>query len=157
LEGPNDDDVATILDASSEKLSLVLPRTMGATSAGIADLTRRELLRPKDFALLRYFGRNRLGFGNSRKQQGGSRDKTSKGSAANSPITTHGRTPHLFAAITWNMPKDSAISGGEGSRWRLTAAIYSGQSIRPTIGKLFGSSQITGEKPLKVKRLWEND
>jgi hypothetical protein len=104
LEGWNDNDVATILDASSEKLSFVLPRTMGAASAGIADLTRRELLRPKDFALLRHFGGNRLGSGNSRQQQGGSRYKKSKGSGTNSPITTHCQTPHLFAAITWSMP-----------------------------------------------------
>ena len=68
---------------------------------------------------------------------------------------THCQTPHLFAAITWNMSNDSANSGGGGSRWRLTAAIYSSQSIRPTIDEVFGNSQTAGGKPLKVKRLWE--
>jgi len=76
---------------------------MGATSAGIADLTRWELLRPKDFALLRYFGRNRLGLANRRQRQNGSRDKKSKGSATNSPITTHCQLP-VFSLIAWSMP-----------------------------------------------------
>jgi len=54
-EGRRNSYVATILDASPEKLSFVLPRTIGATSGRITDLTRWELLRPKDFALPRYF------------------------------------------------------------------------------------------------------
>jgi hypothetical protein len=62
----SDSYVATILDASPEKLSFVFPRTMGATSGRIADLTRWELLRPKDVALPRHFCGNGLGLGNSR-------------------------------------------------------------------------------------------
>jgi ribosomal-protein-alanine N-acetyltransferase len=50
----SDSYVATILDASPEKLSFVLPRAIGAPGGRIADLTRRELLRPEDFALPRH-------------------------------------------------------------------------------------------------------
>jgi hypothetical protein len=49
-----DFDVATIRDASPEKISFVLPRTIGATGCRIADLTRWKLFRPKDFALPRH-------------------------------------------------------------------------------------------------------
>jgi hypothetical protein len=111
-DGGKDNYVAAILDASPEKLSFVLPRTIGATSGGIADLTRRELLRPKDFALVRHLGGNGLGLGNSRQQGGGSRYQESKGSATNSPIITHCQTPQLFAAITSGMPHDRAGRAG---------------------------------------------
>jgi hypothetical protein len=53
-----DFDVATIRDASPEKLSFVLPRTIGATGCRIADLTRRKLFRPKNFALPRHLRGN---------------------------------------------------------------------------------------------------
>ena len=100
-EGRRNSYVATILDASPEKLSFVLPRTIGATSGRITDLTRWELLRPKDFALPRYFCGNGL-LGNSRQQRGGSRHKKS----TNSP--THCQAPHLFAAIAWGHALDPA-------------------------------------------------
>jgi hypothetical protein len=85
----NDGYVATILDASPEKLSFVVSRTISATSGGIADLSRRELLRSKDFALLRYLRGNGLGLGNNRQQRGGSRQEKSKGPASHSPIIAH--------------------------------------------------------------------
>src|SRR5262245_51867862 len=81
---------------------------MGATSGRIADLTRWELLRPKDFALPRHFCGNGLGLGNSRQQRGGSRYKKSKGCATNSPIIAHCQIPHFFVAITWAMPDNLA-------------------------------------------------
>jgi len=39
---------------------------MGAIDGRIVDLTGWELLRPKDFALLRHFGGDGLGLGSSR-------------------------------------------------------------------------------------------
>lgn len=47
-----DFDVATIRDASPEKLSFVLPRTISATGCRIADLTRWKLFCPKIFHFL---------------------------------------------------------------------------------------------------------
>jgi hypothetical protein len=102
-ERRNDDYVAAILDAPLEELPFVLSRTIGAASGRIADLTRRELLRPKNFALLRYFGGNGLGLGNSRRR-GGSGYGKNNDSGSNSPIITHSQPPHAFAAITWSMP-----------------------------------------------------
>jgi hypothetical protein len=48
---------------------------MRATRGRIANLTRRELLRPKDFALFCHLCGNGLGLGNSRQQCGCSHDK----------------------------------------------------------------------------------
>jgi hypothetical protein len=64
-------------------------RTIGAASGGIADLSRRELLRSKDFALLRYLRGNGLGLGNNRQQDGGSRQKKSEDPASHFPIIAH--------------------------------------------------------------------
>ena len=102
-----DFDVATIRDASPEKLSFVLPRTISATGCRIADLTRWKLFRPKDFALPRHLRGNGLGLGNSR-QQCGSRQEKSNGSDSNSPIIAHGQSPHLVAAIDCGLPSEKA-------------------------------------------------
>jgi hypothetical protein len=93
----NDNFVATILDAPFEELSFVVSRTMGTASGRIADLTRRELLCPKNFALLRYFGGNGLGLGNSRQHRGGSGYRRSNDSASNSLIITHSQTPLMLS------------------------------------------------------------
>jgi hypothetical protein len=69
----------------------------GATSGRIADLTRWELLRPKDFALPRYFCGKGLGLGNSRQQRADSRYKKSKDSTTNSP--THCHATMLLACV----------------------------------------------------------
>jgi hypothetical protein len=81
---------------------------MGTAGSRIADLTRWELLRSKDFALLRHFRRNGLGLGNTRQQRGGSRQQKSKGSASHSPIIAHRQTPQLFAAIIGSLSLESA-------------------------------------------------
>ena len=63
--------VATVGDAFPEKLCLVSPRTFGATGCRIADHTRRELLFPKDLALLCHFRSDGVGVGDAGDQNGG--------------------------------------------------------------------------------------
>jgi len=63
--------VATVGDAFPEKLCLVSPRTFGATGCRIADHTRRELLFPKDLALLCHFRSDGVGAGDAGDQNGG--------------------------------------------------------------------------------------
>jgi hypothetical protein len=103
---------------------------MGTAGSRIADLTRWELLRSKDFALLRHFRRNGLGLGNTRQQRGGSRQQKSKGSASHSPIIAHRQTPQLFAAIIGNLSLESAdvnVVALNGCR----VALATGRAFRP--------------------------
>jgi hypothetical protein len=101
IGGSSDSYVATTFDASSEELSLVLPRTIGATGGRIADLTRWELLRSKNFARPCQFCGDGLGLAGSRRQRGSSCHQKCKGCATNSPMLTHCETSHLFATINF--------------------------------------------------------